>query len=426
MHCVEPGKALVAWKQPQYWDSRDAINDWASLAKRLERAQPQLDQLPALLREQRLGVQPDYGQVPFAFMPHLSRFRGMAQMLAAAVLLDLRAGRHESANDRLLALFELDLWLRRERLTPGQSVRLMVFTVAQTTLWEALQAPGWSEASLAQLQTACESPRFWEDCVASFETDRAMGNDLYRRLRTGESDLRGFWGPLPPSNFAGAIGLTALEQMLEGITDASAGGMQALLIALWKTGWCYQDQVFYNRSRQDLIDSFRQLTSRQVTVAQARARLAGSSFYRQRADLYSRATHLVSGYFLPWPEHLLDRCAEAETRRNLAVTALALARYRLRHKKLPASLSELVPTFLAAIPLDCFDGQPIRYRLESADSFLLYSVGLDAADDGGGRQTTSSPPRDARAWYGSKDIVWPEPVDSARSPQAGRGSGPNR
>jgi len=68
------------------------------------------------------------------------------------------------------------------------------------------------------------------------------------------------------------------------------------------------------------------------------------------------------------------RCAEA---------SLAVERYRLRHETLPASLEELVPEFMASVPLDPFDGKPLRYKLRDTEGYLLYTIGEDGIDNGG-------------------------------------------
>lgn len=60
--------------------------------------------------------------------------------------------------------------------------------------------------------------------------------------------------------------------------------------------------------------------------------------------------------------------------------AIALARYRLAHGDWPESLANLVPELLDAVPLDRFDGEPLRYKLEDGEP-CIYSVCLDRKDD---------------------------------------------
>ena len=47
---------------------------------------------------------------------------------------------------------------------------------------------------------------------------------------------------------------------------------------------------------------------------------------------------------------------------------------------LPGRLDDLVPAYIGSVPLDAFDGRPIRY---SGSLGLLYSVGSDGVDSGG-------------------------------------------
>ena len=67
---------------------------------------------------------------------------------------------------------------------------------------------------------------------------------------------------------------------------------------------------------------------------------------------------------------------------RLALTGLALEQFRLSHDQYPNVLSELTPVCLAAVPVDPFDGHPLRYR-NKADGYLLYSIGPDLKDDSG-------------------------------------------
>jgi hypothetical protein len=66
------------------------------------------------------------------------------------------------------------------------------------------------------------------------------------------------------------------------------------------------------------------------------------------------------------------------------VTAVAAERYRLANLRWPKNLDELVPHYLSSVPIDPFDGQPLRYR-RLDDGVLIYTVGEDRKDDGGQR-----------------------------------------
>jgi hypothetical protein len=75
---------------------------------------------------------------------------------------------------------------------------------------------------------------------------------------------------------------------------------------------------------------------------------------------------------------------EQKCRANVELAAtrilLALKAYKLEKGKLPATLAELAPEYLDSVPLDDYDGQPMRYN---AAKRVVYSVGKNLKDDGG-------------------------------------------
>ena len=72
--------------------------------------------------------------------------------------------------------------------------------------------------------------------------------------------------------------------------------------------------------------------------------------------------------------------ARHDTEMEATMTVCALRGFTLTHGKPPERLSELVPEFLASVPIDPFDGKPMRYRREG-DGWVLWSVGSDRKDD---------------------------------------------
>jgi hypothetical protein len=70
---------------------------------------------------------------------------------------------------------------------------------------------------------------------------------------------------------------------------------------------------------------------------------------------------------------------------DMARTAVAIERFRLTKGALPRDLATLVPVYLDQVPIDPFDGQPIRYR-RTKPGYRLYSVFEDGQDhDGKGK-----------------------------------------
>ncbi len=75
-----------------------------------------------------------------------------------------------------------------------------------------------------------------------------------------------------------------------------------------------------------------------------------------------------------------ERRCLVDTKLGAVQATLAVRAHEARHGALPASLDQLVPDLLPAIPRDAFDGQPLRYAPERR---MLWSVGADARDAGG-------------------------------------------
>ncbi len=68
-----------------------------------------------------------------------------------------------------------------------------------------------------------------------------------------------------------------------------------------------------------------------------------------------------------------------------ADAAIAVHRYCRRHGEPPKRLDELVPALLPRVPIDPFDGKPLRYEVQK-DRYIIYSVGPNGVDNGGKSQ----------------------------------------
>ena len=80
-------------------------------------------------------------------------------------------------------------------------------------------------------------------------------------------------------------------------------------------------------------------------------------------------------------DNALKQSFRLRTSLSLTRAFVALRILRLETGAYPASLGEVVAKgLLPGVPVDFFDGQPLRY---SAEKRLLWSVGEDCADDGG-------------------------------------------
>jgi len=92
--------------------------------------------------------------------------------------------------------------------------------------------------------------------------------------------------------------------------------------------------------------------------------------------------HVAAQVLLPAVGRIAVLDSRGRVHLDLARTALAIERYRLAKGDVPGQLADLVPTYLEQVPIDPFDGQPIRYR-ETEPGYVLWSVNEDGKDNGG-------------------------------------------
>jgi len=102
----------------------------------------------------------------------------------------------------------------------------------------------------------------------------------------------------------------------------------------------------------------------------------------------------------------------AEVDATLGVLAAEV--FRREHGRWPASWDELVPAYLPEVPIDYFDGKPLRIG-ERDGQWFIYSIGVDRKDDGG------RVPIDALGVHqGTIGGVWASRADFDRKPEAER------
>jgi hypothetical protein len=77
----------------------------------------------------------------------------------------------------------------------------------------------------------------------------------------------------------------------------------------------------------------------------------------------------------------------------------------LAEAQFPSSLEALVPRYLRRVPHDVIDGQPLRFQINHAGSYSLYSVGWNGADDSG---NVAFKKDSGSAETGKRDWVWQE------------------
>ncbi len=350
-------------------------------------------------------------------LPYLTGVKALAQTLAARTIIDLHDGNRDGAWTNLLGLTRLVTAWDPDPSEISHLVRFSCLALAQNAIWEALQAGGWTDGQLAALHQEWASADLLgglPETAAFSRASMAAVCAADRQQPVGSPSLSEFGSTLLHSPRTAWSYLTSLLQQVRSRNYGSYEDEMALL--------------FYFRDREvelgRAVKSATWLEMHDLPGVTNWTRFQGVGGSRMAAIMNLRQIQLAFG---GQGKGLLSKAAEAEARRRLIVTALAIERYRLRHGAAPSSLRQLAPQFLPEPPIDFMDGQPLRYLVSGDGRFILYSIGLDCEDNGGRLPQRREGPYGPGTIFGAgrpTDLVWPRPASPSEVQEQERAPGP--
>lgn len=261
----------------------------------------------------------------------------------------------------------------------------------------------------ADLRTISESFSEWRanpsrhDDSINLEGERAMMYDLLQRTYTddGHGDGR-------------LVNIDAMR-MFEAINRTSDSISTPITRYLPLINGPIASQVTATRAEMqraydDLLASAAQIAKLPLPQQQA----AWTKAVQRYDDSALNDRHLPGSIVMPALGRASLSFTQATTQRDAAVAGIALERYRRAHGTYPATLAELVPAYLPAIPLDPWDGKPIKYLPPDANrqTPILYSVGENQIDNHGDGTLVPAPPspgRSPKEQMSNDQIFWPPP-----------------
>lgn len=163
----------------------------------------------------------------------------------------------------------------------------------------------------------------------------------------------------------------------------------------------------FDRARVEEVELADRQATYEATFQAARAKWKDYPSDDNQSALGKPAHPLTKSLTINPPELSFGGYYKVLTERRVVAVMLAIQLYKFDHQnRLPASLSDLVPTYLPAVPRDPFDPSngPIRYLPKSVPP-ILYSVGFNGKDDGGSKKQVSFLPQVEIRWH-NEDVVY--------------------
>ena len=321
----------------------------------LKSLQADLNKVGSALAQARALMDLSEGRFPVAWasdgistrLPHLARTREVVNLLAYDVLLRSQNQDTDGALSTCRALLNAGRSIGDEPVAVSQRLRIDIRATACQQVELAMAHGQASVAVLAALQSTLDAEEAQPLLVSAIKGERAL---MDRFLMSVES------GAFTPKQVRNTSFFPTTLYLFRHSTTARAAHLR-----------------FSNRAEE--------LAMRPAVEQLAAFRHLDRAIKELPPDMQTMVPAMLQ---------MATALHVSRARLRCATVAVAAERYRLARGTWPPALEALLPDFLAKVPADPFDGEPLRYR-RLEDRIVIYSVGEDGQDDGGETESTSPP-----------------------------------
>ncbi len=355
-----------------------------------QRQSPAADVLLALTKfnaemsELELAAQRPHSRFPihynedyFTLLPHLAKLHAFAIMFQLRASAQLAQTNGEMAFADLQTLFRFADAPKDEPCIISQAVRHRLILRGVQILWEGMSVHRWTEAQLAEVQRRLTALDLLSEMARSLHAERGLHilgleHGLQNRKKYRELWVNALPGIQQPPFFD-------------------------FYLRFAPAGWFYQNEIIFNRRLDEILDGIGKSKSGGIFAPISLPSRVQRKFYELPFDF--------PGDVL---SNAVSQLPRMHTQLKLAQVACALERFHIAHRAYPQTLTELIPQFIAKLPHDFMDGQPLRFRRIEDYQFVLYSVGLDRKDDGGATPAKDNAPDGDWVWVIRSPVISPE------------------
>ena len=308
-------------------------------------------------------------------LPSLGSVRGAARALSLRAMWHLHEGRPEEAWEDLFAHYRLAQHVGSRRTLVDCLVGIAVEGIANETCRAFLGSSDLTPKQARRAERDLASLSNWSMANTFNRMERLYVLNMIIYLATEGSN---------PGDILDEIGDT--------------DGIDAIVTALNITAIDWNFVLREGNRWYDRVGAAAELptrAARQAAFAQIDADLEerneelqrpaaiawGVVSRRRRSEIMAAA---LLEYFIPAMGICQDAADQANTRLELMRLAATLSVFRAENGHYPETLDDLVPRFVASLPIDIYSEKPPIYKADDDRAgCLLYSVGQNGVDDGG-------------------------------------------
>lgn len=302
----------------------------------------------------------DLPATPEAIIPELSDIR------IYVTLKSLRARELALTGNQDLALeelFELHRQITTYTQCGGPLIPMLI----------ALKARGLLEQEFSKFMTHTTlSPDKWESATTTYQLE-----DIYAAAVSNA-----FKQEFHFSTHCLTLLIDEPVAIIE-LTDAEASSAATRTLIHYVSPFFFKE----NRTKNTFYLSYSEIAEQAAFPLQLKQLDYSESLLERMEDseqmtIFSRNAlgNLLIAMIMPTHQKVLEHVCAQQASSCATQLSFALKSYYQDNEQLPNALSELVPQYIATIPKDPFDGEPMRY---SKDRAIIYSVGTDFIDNGG-------------------------------------------
>lgn len=346
-------------------------------------------------------------------LQHLTTLRSAARWLAGDAWLAAQRGDGLRAVDDLVAILNVARHAGESRFLVAQLTQSGIVSMATGNAIELLErhAAAFTDVDLVRLDAklAAIPDSTWRP---DFAAERVLFEDALQRAYSDDGEGDGVLLPERASEILQTFGTTYTGEPQASNSGASEGDIGSFLASPLAAALVAGRRDELDRHQALLADvesrAVRPLWHLDATVDPRFLPESG-----ERRKLQGR--HTMVDFLAPALGRLTPALALTRARVDALRTAIALTRFNSAEGRWPDALDQLLPRFIATIPVDPYDGQPLRYALRDGRP-ILWFVGGDRTDDGGrpaapaGSATSAA--ADERTWRMFSSI-WVPPSEVA-------------